>query len=108
MLIFIIKVLCLLNILGFLYRLPQLFQSIIFLKEYLKAFILTNWVGILLLIICFIIIYSKIILMNTMIEQQHKILKELSEIKTFISDLYNTCDNNDMCDNYDSCDNYNT
>jgi len=108
MLIFIIKVLCVLNILVVLYRLPQLFQSIIFLKEYLKVFILTNWVGILLLIICFIIIYSKIILMNTMIEQQHKILKELSEIKTFISDIYHTCDNNDLCNNYDSCDNYDT
>ena len=106
MLIIIIKVLCVLNILGFLYRLPQLFQSIIFLKEYLKVFILTNWVGILLLIICFIIIYSKIILMNTMIEQQQKILKELSEIKKFISDMYHTCDNNDICHDYNSNDNY--
>lgn len=44
--------------------------------------------------------------MNTMIEQQQKILKELSEIKTFISDIYHTCDNNDMCDSYDTCDNY--
>jgi len=106
MLIIIIKVLCVLNILGFLYRLPQLFQSIIFFKEYLKVFILTNWVGILLLIICFIIIYSKIILMNTMIEQQQKILKELSEIKKFISDMYHTCDNNDICHDYNSNDNY--
>jgi len=106
MLIIIIKVLCLLNILKVLYRLSGFFHLFIYLKEYLKEIILKNWAGILLLIVCFIIIYSKIVLINTMIEQQQKILKELSEIKTFISDIYHTCDNNNMCDSYDTCDNY--
>ena len=87
MIVWILKALCLLNIIGFLYRLSLLFRSLIYLKELCLA----NWLGIFLVIICFLIIYIIYILLSSVIDQQQQIMKELAEIKYIIKELYDEC-----------------
>ena len=87
MIVWILKAMCLLNIIGFLYRLPLLFRSLIYVKELFVA----NWSGILLVIICFLIIYSIYLFTSSMIEQQERILKEIVEMKFLINELYQEC-----------------
>ena len=86
--IWVLKVLCVLNICGFLYRLSSLYNSIL----YFKQFLLKNGMSISLIVITFIIIYSFYHLMYYMIKTQEKISKELHDIKSMIKEMYDACE----------------
>lgn len=83
-----LKALCILNICGFIYRLPLLFKSIL----YFKSFFVENAMNLFLLFSITFIIYSIYLLMNHIIELQTQLLKDMVEIKYIVKKLYDACE----------------
>ena len=77
MIVVLLKLLCLINFFGFLYRL----QNIIYTLYYIRDICLENLGSFIVIFICIIFIYIVYVLMSYIIEQQVRILRELSELK---------------------------